>query len=131
SPETAGAGIVANGSVLIAARYLNINGVIQSGIPEWGVRIPAGAMVTLPGGGSASFAQAQAHYDGLSDAQKAVAGAEYYVVSGATVAGLAGNLQGSWEKVDVSYNAKEKRLELSGVQVQGGYIELFGQIFNT
>ena len=49
TPETAGSGIVANGSVLIAARYLNINGIIQSGISEWGVRIPANAGVTVPG----------------------------------------------------------------------------------
>lgn len=34
-------------------------------------------------------------------------------------------------QVTVNYNAREDRLELAGVQVQGGYIELFGQIFNT
>lgn len=131
SPEVPGAGIVANGSVLIAARYLNINGTVQSGISEWGVRIPAGASVTVPGLGSATFAQAQAHYNGLSSAEKAALGAEFYTVSGATVDGLAGNVQGNWEQVTVRYNARENRLELGGVQVQGGYIELFGQIFNT
>lgn len=36
-PEVAGSGIVANGSVFIAARYLNINGIVQSGMSEWGV----------------------------------------------------------------------------------------------
>lgn len=131
TPESAGAGIVANGSVLIAARYLNINGTIQSGIPEWGVRVPSNATVTIPGLGNGTFAQALAHYNALTPAQKAALGAEYYNVAGATVAGLTGNLQGNWEKVAVSFNAKENRLELSGVQVQGGYIELFGQIFNT
>ena len=123
-------GIVANGSVLIAARYLNINGTIQSGIPEWGVRVPATATVSV-GGVNMSFAQAQAHYNSLTAAQKAVLGSEYFQVSGATVAGLGGNLQGAWEDIKVSYNAKENRLELSGVRVQGGYIEIFGQIFNT
>ena len=131
TPESAGAGIVANGSVLIAARYLNINGNIQSGIPEWGVRVPADATVTTGVGSGRSFAQAKGDYDALSPAQKAVPGAEYYDVSGATVAGLAGNVQGNWEKVSVRYNARENRLELGGVQVQGGYIELFGQVFNT
>lgn len=57
--------------------------------------------------------------------------APYYAVSGATVPGLTGNKDGDWQKVDVFFNAKENRLELDGVQVQGGYIELFGQIMNT
>jgi len=70
SPEQANSGITANGSVLIAARYLNINGTIQSGIPEWGVLIPEQATVELPnGGGAASFAEAKNHYDALSPSE--------------------------------------------------------------
>ena len=125
-----GKGITANGSVLLAARYLNINGTVQSGIPEWGIRIPADAAVSI-GGVSSTFAQAQAHYNSLTPAQKAVLGSEFYQVSGATVTGLSGNQQGAWENIKVTYNAKEDRLELGGVRVQGGYIEIFGQIFNT
>lgn len=130
TPETAGAGIVANGSVLIAARYLNINGTIQSGIPEWGVNVPAGATVAV-GSGSGSFTQALTDYNAKSAAQKAVAGAEFYEVNGASVTGLGAAASGKWEQIKVYFNAKENRLEVSGVQVQGGYIELFGQIFNT
>jgi hypothetical protein len=130
TPELAGGGIVANGSVLISARYLNVNGNIQSGISEWGVKIPEAATVNL-GTTSGTFAQAQTTYNALTAAQKEVLGSEFYAVNGATVAGLAGNEQGDWEKIDVNYNAKENRLELNGVQVQGGYIELFGEIFNT
>lgn len=130
--ETPGSGIVANGSVLIAARYLNINGIIQSGIPEWGVVVPSSVTVNVPGiGAGGSFAQAQAYYNGLTPAQKSVGGAEYFAVNGTTVGGLAGNQWGAWEKITVRYNAKENRLELAGVQVQGGYISLFGQIYNT
>src|SRR5690606_393853 len=92
--------------------------------------IPADATVTVAGLAGQTFAQAQAHYNALTPAQKAALGAEYYEVSGATVAGLS-NTWGTPEKITVRYNAKEDRLELSGVQVQGGYIELFGQIFNT
>ncbi|MCP5145111.1 MAG: leukotoxin LktA family filamentous adhesin [Gammaproteobacteria bacterium] len=128
--ETAGSGIVANGSVLLAARYLNINGIVQSGVPEWGVLIPANATVTI-GNGSGSFAQAVQDYNAKSPAQQAVAGAEFYDVVGPTTAGLSGNTQGEWVNVGVRFNARENRLELTGVQVQGGYIELFGQIFNT
>ncbi len=130
TPELAGGGIVANGSVLISARYLNVNGNIQSGIPEWGVKIPGAATVKI-GTTSGTFAQAQTTYNALTVAQKEVLGSEFYAVDGATVAGLAGSQQGDWEKIDVYYNAKENRLELGGVQVQGGYIELFGEIFNT
>ncbi|MFZ2267304.1 MAG: leukotoxin LktA family filamentous adhesin [Azonexus sp.] len=127
TPETAGSGIVANGSVMIAARYLNINGIIQSGISEWGVKVPADATVTV-NGTNMSFAAARAYYNSLSEPD---VGTEYFTVSGATVAGLPAATQGSWEQITVRYNAKENRLELSGVQVQGGYIELFGQIYNT
>ena len=131
TPETSGKGIVANGSVLIAARYLNINGIIQSGIAEWGVNVPADAAVSIPGNATASFAQAMAYYNALSDADKAKPNAALFDVGSATVSGLSAAEQGKWEQIRVRYNAKEDRLELGGVQVQGGYIELFGQIFNT
>jgi filamentous hemagglutinin family protein len=131
TPEASGKGIVANGSVLIAARYLNINGIIQSGIAEWGVHVPAGATVSIPGNATASFAQAMSHYNALSDADKAKPNAALFDVGSATVFGLSAAEQGKWEQIRVRYNAKEDRLELGGVQVQGGYIELFGQIFNT
>ena len=131
TPEASGKGIVANGSVLIAARYLNINGIIQSGIAEWGVNVPAGATVSIPGNATASFAQAMAYYNALSDADKAKPNAALFDVGSASVSGLSAPEQGKWEQIRVRYNAKEDRLELGGVQVQGGYIELFGQVFNT
>lgn len=124
-------GIIANGSVLIAARYLNINGTIQSGIAEWGVRIPEGATVSLPGGGTGSFADARDDYALQVLEGRTSTGSEYYTVSGATVAGLGSAEWDAWESITVRYNAQHDRLELSGVQVQGGYIELFGQIFST
>ncbi len=124
-------GIVANGSVLIAARYLNINGIIQSGIAEWGVNVPANATVSIPGNANATFAQAVAYYNALSDADKAKPNAELFNVGNASVTGLDAATQGGWEKIAVRFNARQNRLELGGVQVQGGYIELFGQVFNT
>lgn len=132
TPETQGQGIIANGSVLISARYLNVNGIIQSGIPEWGVQIPDKPTVDLGNGNSAaSLSDATNHYNALSATEKQVQGAEFYKVSSDTVTNLSGNEQGAWEAIPVYYNAKENRLELNGVQVQGGYIELFGEIINT
>lgn len=130
--DTSGSGsIVANGSVLVAARYLNINGTIQSGLPEWGVHVPAQAQVELPDGSKVDLAAAKAWYEALDSNAKSQPGAEFFKLSNASVSGLTPAQQGQWTQVTVNYNAREDRLELAGVQVQGGYIELFGQIFNT
>ncbi|HRO37696.1 DUF4097 family beta strand repeat-containing protein [Thauera sp.] len=130
--DTSGSGsIVANGSVLVAARYLNINGTIQSGLPEWGVHVPAQAQVELPDGSKVDLAAAKAWYEALDSNGKSQPGAEFFKLSNASVSGLTPAQQGQWTQVTVNYNAREDRLELAGVQVQGGYIELFGQIFNT
>ncbi len=45
-PNPPGAGIVSNGAVYIAARYLDINGLIQSGIDQWSLALPASAVLT-------------------------------------------------------------------------------------
>jgi hypothetical protein len=42
----AGRGIIVNGSISIAARYLNINSTIQSGIAEWTLDIGANPLLT-------------------------------------------------------------------------------------
>jgi filamentous hemagglutinin family protein len=120
-------GIIANGSVLIAGQYLNINGTVQSGISEWGVSVAANSTVVV-NGVNKSFAQAKAYYNSLVNPAENDA---YFTVNGATVAGLSATKQGAREPISVSYNAKEVRLELSNVQIQGGYIGLSGQIFNT
>jgi hypothetical protein len=44
-----GAGILANGSVFISARYLNINSLIQSGIEQWNLTLPSDATLLLTG----------------------------------------------------------------------------------
>ena len=131
SSSGAGTGIVANGDVVLSAQVLDINGTIQSGIPEWGVEVPANATVAIPGLGNGTFAQAQAYYDSLSPAAKAAPGAGLFVVTGATVTGLGGNVQGAWQQIPVFYNCQGNNLQVNGVQVQGGYIQLNGQIVNT
>ncbi len=123
--EGSGSGIIANGSVLIAARYLNINGIVQSGIPEWGVTISETATAVNPvGGGAMSFADAFYQYAALVAPEE---GDQYYEINGTSVAGLGSDFR----EIKVLYNAKENRLELAGVEVKGGYIELFGEMMNT
>lgn len=43
-----GPGILSNGAVSISARYLNINSVIQSGIPTWLLNIDANPVLYIP-----------------------------------------------------------------------------------
>ena len=129
--DTSGSGsIVANGSVLVAARYLNINGTIQSGLPEWGVHVPhrhrwsARRQQRRPRRGEGLVRSAR--FRGARPARRRVLQALQRLGERPHV-----RAAGQWTQVTVNYNAREDRLELAGVQVQGGYIELFGQIFNT
>ncbi len=43
-----GNGIIANGSVFISARFLNINGLVQSGIEAWNINLPNTPTLTGP-----------------------------------------------------------------------------------
>lgn len=60
-------GIVANGSVFISARYLNVNGLIQSGVERWSVRLPQDPFLTgtadQMGVSQNTLSQHQATYD--------------------------------------------------------------------
>jgi len=119
------AGIIANGSILIAARYLNINGLIQSGIPEWGVNIASDAGAINPDDASQmTFEQATEQYNAL---ENPVEGDQFFDVFGTGTSGLGDEFR----EINVEFNASEQRLELSGIEVKGGYIDLFGQVMNT
>ncbi|WP_158589118.1 leukotoxin LktA family filamentous adhesin [Alginatibacterium sediminis] len=62
--NTPGAGIVANGSVVLSARYLNINGLVQSGIADLYIDLDQNPVLT----GSASlFGVSQNDLDGYQD----------------------------------------------------------------
>ncbi|WP_322865055.1 leukotoxin LktA family filamentous adhesin [Aquicoccus sp. G2-2] len=63
----AGRGITANGSVSIAARYLNINSTIQSGIADWNLTLDGNPTLTaLPG----AVGLSQSYINGLITANK-------------------------------------------------------------
>ncbi len=114
--------LTANGSIFMAGRYLNLNGTVQSGYADWSVRIPNTIQVNVGGSFTTDFTQADTDY-------AAHGGTGLYAVSGTGYTGNPG-----WQEVadiTVTYNALEKRLEVSGVQVLGGYIDIFGQVINT
>lgn len=116
--DTTGKGITANGNVFVSARYLNINGLIQSGIDEWTLTLSdTGTTVKVGNNTAATLADAQADY-------KSKGGSGLYVLSG----GYTGNI-GTEGKV--VYNADKDRFEVEGVAVHGGYVQLYGQIMNT
>ena len=132
-PDTSG--IFANGSVFIAARYLNVNGTIRSGMPDWSISIAANPQVVV-NGVTTSLAAANADWA----ARSATPGANpYYELVGTTTSSVvesstgldaAGNPTGQ-EIIPVFYNAQTGTIEVRSTSVAGGYIELYGQIFNT
>ena len=111
-----------------AARYLNINGTIQSGIPN-GVTAYAGATVAF-NGGNGSFAQPG--WPSTTRSRRARSRCWGRVLRGHSHGRRAsGNSQGAWEPVTVRYNAKREPAGARWRRCRAGYIELFRQIFNT
>ncbi len=127
--------VIAANNVYISARYLNINGTIRSGLPEWAIVLPA-ALDTV-------IADAQAAYDaaianghsteGLRlveltewtwGSMEPGASTEVDILESASQ-GFGGARRKAW------WNAEEQRIELDGVRVQGGYIELVGEMMST
>ena len=92
-------GIVANGSVFISSRYLNINGIIQSGVDSYTLTLPAGG-ATLTG--SASML-------GLTLAGNNQAAMDAYRIANPTGITTFTNDRGAV----VTYNAAKNRLEVS------------------
>ncbi|MBL8492383.1 MAG: hypothetical protein JNM82_16500, partial [Rhodocyclaceae bacterium] len=156
-----GSGIVANGSVMISARFLNINSLVQSGIEQWNVTLPAAPLLT---GTAGLFGIDQAALDRALDAYKDATGPRYthFTNAAGTVTydaaanrleaplsyADADRLTSGWEartagtsglyplvpdygNVGVYYDPTKTRYELNGAQVRGGYIQLYGQIINT
>lgn len=60
-----GAGITANGAVSIAARFLNINSTIQSGIAEWTLDLDSAQELTISASDAAMIGLDQANIDNL------------------------------------------------------------------
>ncbi|MCC5830866.1 MAG: leukotoxin LktA family filamentous adhesin [Phycisphaeraceae bacterium] len=111
-PTQTGSRIIGN-NVFISAERVNINGLIQSGIPDRAVVIDSQLVKDIP----------QHRADYLADVASGVADPRVF-----------------WQLNDpgiddpgirVVYNAAEDRLELNGVRVQGGHMEIFGDIFST
>lgn len=113
-------GITANGNIFISARYLNVNGLIKSGVADWDLELGNDVKV-LVNGQAKTLAEAQADY-------RDNGGNGFYKLVHDPVSGYPGNIA---EAGYVSYDAGNDRFEISGVEVHGGYVQLYGQIINT
>ena len=102
---------IAGNNVYISAEKLNINGLIQAGLPERDVVITQ-ALVTSK---AADIAQARIKY-------LAGTGDRYLDLT---------NPEPGSKSIKVRYDAANDRLELDNVRVGGGHMELFGNIFST
>ncbi|WP_186426542.1 leukotoxin LktA family filamentous adhesin [Cupriavidus metallidurans] len=122
-PLASGVGIIAGNNVFLNARVLNINGLVQAGLPDWSIVLDA----ERAGGTSiaAQIAKAAADY-----AQQLKAGVKpgdiktRYELSGV-------RMTGTDSLIHAVYDVVSQEIVLDNVRVQGGYMELTGQILNT
>ena len=118
--------IIAQDNVIISAQYLNINGTVQSGIADYNLDLPS----TL----NATISQDQTQYDDeLAEGTGNVTslfplntgpdpttdpqGYDEWLVSG--------------DNIQADYNAQTQQIQVDAVDVQGGFMELEGNILST
>ncbi|KAB7623810.1 leukotoxin LktA family filamentous adhesin [Alkalilimnicola sp. S0819] len=108
--------LVAGNNVYISGRYLNINGTIQSGLPDWNLTLSG--LDTQINAAESTYAQRLSR----GDSNPYVALTSWQQGAG---------IDGGGRRVTAWWNARENRIELDGIKVEGGYMELFGQIMST
>ncbi|MEP0981787.1 Ig-like domain-containing protein [Leptolyngbya sp. FACHB-17] len=104
--------ITASNNVFINARYLNINGVIQSGMPDRSLTLSDTLNSTIFG---FKFSYDLARMFGGTPSTK------YLTLSTDT----------DGTGIDAKYNAETNRIELDNVSIEGGYMQLTGHILST
>ncbi|MBN8491680.1 MAG: hypothetical protein J0M00_09690, partial [Burkholderiales bacterium] len=158
-PLAAGPGIVANGNIFISARFLNINGLVQSGIVNHHLSIPDDASLRfvvptsrwLAGWTSAIQACSTAtctllnqngrlvtyekDWVGLDNTLGRVVANKAYVdqvLNEAVDVAVTTNGTRDFGAIGASYDPATQQLTMTGsAKVRGGSIVLFGQIINT
>ncbi|MDP1688111.1 leukotoxin LktA family filamentous adhesin [Hydrogenophaga sp.] len=117
---------IAGNNVYISGERLNINGLIQAGLPERGIAI-TDSLLAAPNVGDATKSNTQA-IAAARAAWLANSGtaARYIDLTNPTADGIADS-----GTVKLRYDAQNDRLELADVRMGGGHMELFGDIFST
>lgn len=156
--DATGGGIVANGAVFISARYLNINGLIQSGIDQWTLNLAGSPTLTASAAQlGIDLTQAIGTYQtngnlpvtiavmrngqsynvvyngqpGQVQFSSAFAIADYTSGTSQVANGLYKVLQTSGNNLGASYDAAHNQFVADATSVLGGYVQLYGQIMNT
>src|SRR5258708_3300647 len=160
-PVVTGLGIIANGQIFLAARYLNINSTVQSGIANWNLTLNSTTQLvttdaTRVAQSAADVAQRVSDYRlapnktiipstfsyangvtlnlGTGEVTFSIATADSQSFTGAFkfVDSHSGMASGIYNaQVGASYDATAKQVVIDGTSVHGGYIQIFGQIINT
>ena len=124
SPSTSN--IIQGGNVYLSGRYLNINGTIQSGKPQQAVTIDAGDEPYM----TAARTAYQQHRDGDDAAARDTVAANELVLADDTYR-LYWLAQDALTDIHVRYDAELDRLDVRPARVEGGYMQLFGNIVST
>ncbi len=117
---------IAGNNVYISAEKLNINGLIQAGLPERRIEIDS-ALLANPNADKPTLTNTQA----INAARAAwtaspTTAARYIDLTNPTADGIADS-----GDIKLRYDAQLDRLELADVRMGGGHMELFGDIFST
>ncbi|WP_186301646.1 leukotoxin LktA family filamentous adhesin [Denitromonas halophila] len=104
---------IAGNNVYISGEKLNINGLIQAGLPDRGINITNGLVSAKAG----AIATAKAAYLANPDTAP-----QYLDLNAPDPAS---------SDIKVRYDLANDRLELNNVRMGGGHMELFGNIFST
>jgi len=119
--------IIAANNVFISAQYLNVNGTIQSGMPE--------RSVTISLSETARIDAAKTAYNYWRSGDRTLrALAQSIVKSNGLTTGDFKKFElpaDSGDNIKVFFNAELNRLELEPVTGRGGYMELFGKVVST
>ncbi|MEL7355615.1 MAG: LamG-like jellyroll fold domain-containing protein [Cyanobacteria bacterium J06560_6] len=102
-----GGGTIASNDIFINARYLNINGLIQSGQDQ--------RTLTLSSSLDSEIATFQTNYENGNTSS-------HYLT-------LSDDTDGTG--IDAKYNADTRKIEVDNVTVEGGYMHLTGHIIST
>ena len=112
--ETGISSIVAN-NVFISGRYLNLNGLVQSGTSDYSLHIDDADIVLSD---FANIELAKADYAKNVEGNSAAVSPLY-------------KLADKYGSLDAYYNVLTDNIEVNDVQVEGGHMELVGHIMNT
>lgn len=114
TPEEQNISKIIGNNIFISGRYLNLNGLVQSGTADYKLYIPGDDLVLQD---FANVALAEADY-----AQKSQSLWEVSPLY---------KLADTYGSIDAYYNVLTGKIEVNDVTVEGGHMELLGHILNT